>query len=66
VVQQCNDLLAGGRMSTQLGTLSTMRAKSRKSTTQCVIDVFIRTWLDLLLQQEMHGGFGFFNDGYPE
>jgi hypothetical protein len=66
VVQQCNDLLAGGRMSTQLGTLSTMRAKSRKSTTQYVIDVFIRTWLDLLLQQEMHADFEFFNDGYPE
>jgi hypothetical protein len=53
-------------MSTQLGTLSTMRAKSRKSTTQYVIDVFIRTWLDLLLQQEMHADFEFFNDGYPE
>jgi hypothetical protein len=66
VVQQCNDLLAGGRMSTQLGTLSTMRAKSKNSMTQYVIDVFIRIWLNLSLQQEMHGDFGFFNDGYPE
>jgi len=32
-------------MSTQLGTLSAMRVKNKKSMMPYVIDIFIRTWL---------------------